>query len=43
LRRDFCGGDFDASLERGRFGATLGEPFVSDDVHLVIQVEAIAP
>jgi len=43
LRRDICGGDFDASLKRSRFGATLGEPFVSDDVHLVIQVEAIAP
>jgi polyisoprenoid-binding protein YceI len=43
LRRDVCGGDFDASLKRSRFGATLGEPFVSDDVHLVIQVEAIAP
>ena len=26
-----------------QLGATLGEPFVSDDVHLVVQVEAIAP
>jgi len=43
LRRDICGGDFDADLKRSRFGATLGEPFVSDDVHLVIQVEAVAP
>jgi polyisoprenoid-binding protein YceI len=43
LQRDVCGGDFDASLKRSRFGATLGEPFVSDDVHLVIQVEGIAP
>ena len=43
LKRDVCGGDFDADLKRSRFGATLGEPFVSDDVHLVIQVEAIAP
>jgi polyisoprenoid-binding protein YceI len=43
LERDVCGGDFEADLKRGRFGATLGEPFVSDDVHLVIQVEAIAP
>jgi len=43
LKRDVCGGDFDASLKRSRFGATLGEPFVSDDVHLVIQVEGIAP
>ncbi len=43
LKREVCGGDFDADLKRSRFGATLGEPFVSDDVHLVIQVEAIAP
>ena len=43
LQREVCGGDFDASLKRSRFGATLGEPFVSDDVHLVIQVEGIAP
>jgi polyisoprenoid-binding protein YceI len=43
LGKDVCGGDFDADLKRGRFGATYGEPFVGDDVHLVIQVEAIAP
>jgi polyisoprenoid-binding protein YceI len=43
LGREVCGGDFDAALKRSRFGATLGLPFVSDDVHLVIQVEAIAP
>ena len=41
LGRDVCGGDFEADLKRGRFGATFGEPFVSDDVHLVIQVEAV--
>jgi len=43
LRKEVCGGDFEADLKRGRFGATFGEPFVSDDVHLVIQVEGIAP
>ena len=43
LQREVCGGDFFADLKRGQFGATFGEPFVSDDVHLVIQVEAIAP
>ena len=43
LKREVCGGDFEADLKRGRFGATFGEPFVSDDVHLLIQVEAIAP
>ena len=43
LKKDVCGGDFEADLKRGRFGATFGEPFVSDGVHLVIQVEGIAP
>ena len=43
LKKDVCGGDFEADLKRGRFGATFGEPFIGDDVHLVIQVEAIAP
>ena len=43
LKREVCGGDFFADLKRGQFGANFGEPFVSDDVHLVIQVEAIAP
>lgn len=43
LKREVCGGDFDGDLKRSRFGATLGEPFVGDDVHLVVQVEAIAP
>jgi polyisoprenoid-binding protein YceI len=43
LGKDVCGGDFEADLKRGDFGATFGEPFVSDDVHLVVQVEAIAP
>ncbi|HEX7690132.1 MAG TPA: YceI family protein [Burkholderiaceae bacterium] len=42
LERRVCGGDFHADLKRGAFGANFGEPFVGDDVHLVIQVEAIA-
>jgi len=42
LRREVCGGDFEGDLKRGRFGATYGEPFVSDDVHLVVQVEGIS-
>lgn len=43
LKRDVCGGDFTGDLHRHDFGANFGEPFVSDDVHLVVQVEAIAP
>lgn len=43
LERQVCGGDFEGELKRSRFGATMGLPFVGDDVHLVVQVEAIAP
>ena len=42
FKREVCGGDFVADLKRSQFGATFGEPFVSDDVHLVVQVEAVA-
>jgi polyisoprenoid-binding protein YceI len=42
LQRQVCGGDFEGDLQRGRFGASYGEPFVGDDVHLVVQVEGIA-
>jgi polyisoprenoid-binding protein YceI len=42
LQRQVCGGDFEGDLQRGKFGATYGEPFVGDDVHLVVQVEGIA-
>ena len=43
LDRQVCGGDFTGELKRHEFGASFGEPFVGDDVHLVVQVEAIAP
>ena len=43
LGKDVCGGDFEALLARRDFGMTFGEPFVSDDVRLLVQVEAIAP
>lgn len=43
LHREVCGGDFTGDLKRHEFGASFGEPFVGDDVHLVVQVEAIAP
>jgi polyisoprenoid-binding protein YceI len=42
LQRQVCGGDFAGDLRRSRFGATFGEPFVGDDVHLVVQVEGVA-
>jgi polyisoprenoid-binding protein YceI len=41
LKREVCGGDFEAELKRSEFGATFGLPFVADRVRLVIQVEGI--
>ena len=43
LAREVCGGDFVGDLKRSDFGANFGVPFVADDVHLVVQVEAVAP
>jgi polyisoprenoid-binding protein YceI len=42
LHAEVCGGDFEGDVKRGRFGASFGEPFVGDDVHLVVQVEGVA-
>ena len=41
FRREVCGGDFEATIDRSSFGITYGLPFVADRVRLVIQVEAI--
>lgn len=37
---EVCGGDFEATLVRSTFGATLGLPLVADHVRLLVQVEA---
>jgi polyisoprenoid-binding protein YceI len=37
---EICGGDFEGSLLRSDFGATLGLPLVGDRVRLLVQVEA---
>ena len=41
FRREVCGGDFEAQIERSAFGITHSLPFVADNVRLLIQVEAI--
>lgn len=42
LKRDWCGGDFEAELRRSDFGMSFGLPLVADRVRLLVQVEAIA-
>ena len=41
VRREVCGGDFEAQFDRSSIGATYGLPFVSDRVKLIIEVEAV--
>lgn len=42
LKREVCGGDFDAVVDRSLYGMTWGMQYgFSKDVHLVIQVEAV--
>ncbi|HUG22785.1 YceI family protein [Piscinibacter sp.] len=41
LKREVCGGDFEAEIRRSDYGSTFGLPFVGDDVRLQIAVEAI--
>lgn len=41
FRREVCGGDFEGTLSRSSFGMTLAAGLVSDEVKLLIQVEAI--
>jgi polyisoprenoid-binding protein YceI len=41
FQREVCGGDFEATLSRAAFGMTLAAGLVSDEVRLLVQVEAI--
>jgi polyisoprenoid-binding protein YceI len=41
IRREVCGGDFEAQFNRSTFGITHSLPFVADTVRLLVQVEAI--
>jgi polyisoprenoid-binding protein YceI len=42
LKREVCGGDFEATLVRSQYGLTWGANYgFPDNVHLVIQVEAV--
>ena len=41
LKREVCGGDFAATLQRSQFGLGFGASVTPDDIPLLIQVEAI--
>jgi polyisoprenoid-binding protein YceI len=41
LKREVCGGDFEADILRSDYGSTFGLPFVGDKVRLLISIEGV--
>ena len=41
LKREVCGGDFEATFQRSAFGNSYGMPNIADNVRLLIQIEAV--
>ena len=41
IKREVCGGDFEATVQRSLWGMTYSSPAASDNVKLLIQVEAV--
>ena len=41
LKREVCGGDFEATIQRSQWGMTYGLPGIPDSVRVVLQVEAV--
>jgi polyisoprenoid-binding protein YceI len=41
LKREVCGGDFEATIQRSQWGIVYGLPGIPDSIRLLIQIEAI--
>ena len=41
LKREVCGGDFEATIQRSQYGVMYGLPGIPDNIRLLIQVEAV--
>jgi len=41
FKREVCGGDFEATVQRSLWGMTYGLPGIPDNIKLLIQVEAV--
>ena len=41
IKREVCGGDFEATIQRSQFGITYAAPVSPDAVRLLVQVEAV--
>ena len=40
-KKQWCGGDFETTITRSQWNINYGIPFMPDDVHLLVQIEAI--
>jgi polyisoprenoid-binding protein YceI len=41
LKREVCGGDFEATIQRSQWGIVYGLPGIPDSIRLLIQIEAV--
>ncbi len=41
FKKQVCGGDFETTITRSKWGMTFGTPGIPDDIRLLIQVEAV--
>ncbi len=41
LKREVCGGDFEATVVRSQYGSSYGLPGIPDDIRMLIQIEAV--
>ena len=41
VKKQVCGGDFEATVKRSEYGMNYGVPFIPDNIKLLIQIEAI--
>ena len=41
LKREVCGGDFETTIVRSQYGMGYGLPGIPDNIHMLIQIEAI--
>jgi polyisoprenoid-binding protein YceI len=41
LKKQVCGGDFEATVKRSEYGMNYGVPFIPDNIRLLIQIEAV--
>ena len=41
FKREVCGGDFEATVQRSQYGMSYGLPGIPDNIRLLVQIEAV--